>query len=486
VPIGANVYERGVYALLSGSTQLPTSDKAPGFSQQEDFLFGGLWSAIIGASCTEPSHEGNSAAFVADKVEALGRTIVQWGPARFDDHRSEGGWAYAIALLATQQYRRAIAHLIHTGHAIGLMEATHIGMVFDAIGIPIEETASIDIVSTAGIDSLQVRPSTTRVPGNTSSAKPTVTKLIVEYAKRLQEVAVVASMSDSSESWRLQAAIEYMARIPDRASLCREISNLVALTKADSILVGRLSPVDGQRVEAALDLYLDASTVSSILNGAAQVLLQTSTSNSDVKRRLTMAAVGCFMLGGMYGDMFAVLNSVLAPPSETSGDRSFWIDQTKGLWSTYLSTRTPVVARIEESEEWRGMMKTNSMVLELNAFFDLVRQHQHSDARKLIENLSLVSATEVDLASKEKFYVTLDPLVRDSYPEVLATYTGLLYHEYTRVRREYRGTGVTTSVLDQRLRDLKNRAKLQVALAGLLGFHGPHKQELTQFEMLMV
>ena len=101
----------------------------------------------------------------------MGGLIKQWGPSYFEqDDASDnqyssaasavamatqggvsksiprsGGWAYSLPLMASQQYATAMASLADVGGGLGLLQATHVAVVGDAAGLPLNDFIFISI-----------------------------------------------------------------------------------------------------------------------------------------------------------------------------------------------------------------------------------------------------------------------------------------------------------------------------------------------------
>jgi hypothetical protein len=116
----------------------------------------------------------------------LGESIRGFGANHFENaDGSSGGWSYALPLLLAQQYRSALVHLADTGGPLGLLQATHLGLV---MGEPLEDLGNVS-----------------------SSSFPLLTSLLVELSNHLQ-------YADAA------AAIEYLIRIPDGGRKRSEVS----------------------------------------------------------------------------------------------------------------------------------------------------------------------------------------------------------------------------------------------------------------------
>lgn len=159
--------------LLSLVEPLSTSSQV--VNTIEDYLFGALWDAVQKPRPVE-------------EITKVGQLIKNWGPSYFDETEDSGGWAYALPLLATQQYRTALTHLAEKGGPLGLLQSTHLALVLTFAG-------------TALVDLGQQEVSTTCLS----------TLLLVSYANHLESVDA-------------PAALEYLVRIPDSGRKRKEVS----------------------------------------------------------------------------------------------------------------------------------------------------------------------------------------------------------------------------------------------------------------------
>lgn len=106
-----------VLSLLSGAGAFETPTI-------EDYLFGLLWKAM---QSSNPVVE----------LENLGKEIRNLGSSYFGDGAS-GGWSYSLPLFASQQYRTGLTYLVEAGGAMGLMQATHLGVLLSSCGVNVD------------------------------------------------------------------------------------------------------------------------------------------------------------------------------------------------------------------------------------------------------------------------------------------------------------------------------------------------------------
>ena len=168
-----SVHKIGVLALLSGQS-LPDSS----FKTIEDYLFGHLWLALQQEDSTTP-------------VEKLGESIRKYGPDYFQAEES-AGWGYALPLLASQQFKTALAYLAEAGGSTGLLQATHLGLIFSLKGIAVSDLGS-----------------------KTGTSGCLVTALLIKYASLLEADANAGPI----------AALQYYLKIPQKDKCRHEVSH---------------------------------------------------------------------------------------------------------------------------------------------------------------------------------------------------------------------------------------------------------------------
>ena len=165
-----NKHKVGFLALLCG--KLLSS-----FDTIEDYLFGRLWVAL---QDVDP----------ASQIEGIGESIRKYGPGYFQAEDS-GGWGYALPLLASQQFKTALAYLAEAGGSTGLMQAVHLGLAFSMSGHDV-----VDL-------------------GRQTSTGCLVTALLVKYANLLESESPTGAI----------AALDYLLRIPTKERSRQEVSS---------------------------------------------------------------------------------------------------------------------------------------------------------------------------------------------------------------------------------------------------------------------
>lgn len=274
-----NIYKIGVLALLAGK-------ELASFDTIEDYLFGRLWLALQSEN-------------PLTNIENIGASIRKYGPDYFGGAEENGGWGYALPLLATQQFKTALTFLAEAGGPTGLLEATHLGLALSQGGVPLEDL------------------------GRPSSTSNLITPLLVKYA----------SILEKDPSLGVAAALDYLRQIPSREQSNNEVSvapnpylsactwthysffclraKIAALLYRSPHLVDPLGGImkdDGARQPGELDKYLDSSEVSVVLCKAAEMYRRNSQDVSQAE-----LAAKLYMLAGKYGSLISLLNDLITP-----------------------------------------------------------------------------------------------------------------------------------------------------------------------------
>ena len=192
-------YRDACLAMLGGSESISDSPalESSGLLVKtvEDYLYTSLWQALhvteidgVGVTAGYGGGEGGGLRKLADVVARLSVLVNQWGPSYFEQDEDvngggasytgaseavalaargggsvtksanavprSGGWAYALPLLASQQYATALAYLAEAGGGLGLLQAAHVGIVMDAEGLSVTDF-SLDAQSGISSRSLQ-------------------------------------------------------------------------------------------------------------------------------------------------------------------------------------------------------------------------------------------------------------------------------------------------------------------------------------------
>lgn len=422
-----NFYELGVYALLSGDIQeIVTSDKLEGFRRIEDYLTCSLWRAVMGPNSV-------------DELIKLGELIQSWGPSYFEDPTS-GGWSFALPLLASQQYQKALYWLARSC-GTGLLQAAHIALVLSKAGISIQNLGG-------------------------EETNEVVTTLLAAYATE------VASLLGAPQ------ALVYLMHIPNKAEAHSEVAKLVASSGVLPELTGFVN-VEGMREGGAIAEYFSRDEITSIFIKSANIL---SINKED--RRKVAATCLCFMLAGRYGDLIAYLSELLSPPDQQEEHRGAWMDETKAFLESYIDKRTHVLEVLERDNKMVliGSLRTLFM---LNNFFHRLQNNQlDSETSLIVEGLNLLPTSEHDSKTKEIDYKDLDPLIQQAFPALLVGVMRILRVEHSKLKRELYMD--SSGVVRERLRELQEKAKLYTTFAASIGVANEYIGQLTEYASLML
>jgi nuclear pore complex protein Nup93 len=154
-------YRAACLAMLGGNESISEASilETSGLVKTvEDYLYASLWHALHLAEDANSSDVGLKR--TCEALARLGTLVKQWGPSYFEQEDEmdgsaasavswaskagevssdriprSGGWAYALPLLACQQHGTALAYIAEVGGGLGLMQATHLGVVMHAVGI---------------------------------------------------------------------------------------------------------------------------------------------------------------------------------------------------------------------------------------------------------------------------------------------------------------------------------------------------------------
>mmetsp|Transcript_23730 Transcript_23730/g.65944 ORF Transcript_23730/g.65944 Transcript_23730/m.65944 type:complete len:838 (+) Transcript_23730:274-2787(+) len=423
-----SIHKEGVLALLSGAGDLPVSSNVHGFITIEDYLFGQLNKALLQR---EPD----------EHLTELGKSIQIYGPSYFGDAES-GGWSYSLPLLMTQQYSKALTHLVEFGGDLGLLQATHLGLLLANSKIELEDLGESDV----GFD------------GDLAAS------LLVAYAHRL-----IASAGQV-------AALEYLSRIPLSDTMRKEVASLIAKTGDLEKLAGRVDENGNRQGDHLLKAKFSDGEISQILSEAAEILLR---ENDNQK---VMTAAMCYMLAGKYDGVLWVLNDMLSPPDRQSETRSKWIEQTKGFRSCYLDNRTQVYTSLERERKLR-VVETNKHLMDMNLFFQHLHTQRYSDAWVVAQKTQLLPMDQRELAAKQDNFRNLEDAIKRCFSSFLVAVMRCLYFQHAETKAMGRARDIVTA---QHLKELQAHARVLLSFAGMLGLASDQGDTMSQLEAKMI
>jgi hypothetical protein len=188
-------YQAACLAMLGGSESISEASIFESFGlvkTVEDYLYASLWHAL---HLAQSSNSEVGLKHTCEAVVRLGNLVKEWGPSYFEQEEESdgtavnavamqinavnriprsGGWAYALPLLACQQYGSALAYLAEVGGGLGLMSSAHSAVAMNSAGI--------DLMDYCAHQSSY---------SDSSSLFP---MLVSSFSSSLQEVDVVAAL----------------------------------------------------------------------------------------------------------------------------------------------------------------------------------------------------------------------------------------------------------------------------------------------------
>ncbi|KAL3771253.1 hypothetical protein ACHAW5_006662 [Stephanodiscus triporus] len=292
-------YQVACLAMLGGSesiSEAPTLEASGLVTTVEDYMYASLWHALHLADVppspmTMVGGPDGGLRKVAEAVARLASLVKEWGPSYFEQDEGDtngnassyisassavasaawgggtagsgmsgglarvprsGGWAYALPLLASQQYETALAYLAEAGGGLGLLQATHIGIAMNAWGMCLCDFA-------------------------------------LEEESNVQETLLpmlVASYSASLQGLDASAALRYLVLLSGKRKFVKEQFEDIA---------GRIEP-DGSRSNGALDSFFTKKEVSSLLLDSA---------NHAIRVGKPTDAAELLVLSGRFGALFS-------------------------------------------------------------------------------------------------------------------------------------------------------------------------------------
>ena len=420
-----NTTKIAVIALLSGQ-QLYSSETI------EDYLFGLLWAAL--------QNENPLPA-----IEKIGASIRKYGPDHFGGAEENGGWGYALPLLATQQFLTALTFLAQAGGTTGLMQAAHLGLVLSTAGVPLQDLG---------------RPS--------SPSDDLITALLVKYASYLEQ----------DPSMGVGRALEYLLKIPSKAQSHKEIAALICRS---SYFIDQLSGImkdDGSRQEGELDNYMSREDVSAVLTKAAESFRR----GAQGDRSQAELAAKLFMLAGKYRSLLSLLNDLITPTDKDDDDKRYWWTQSEQFYARYLAQRSYALTSLE-SENSSKLITTNRTLMELRHVFSTLRHEKHQEALDMIKRMQLLPLTQEEISLRESNYKDLDAIVKDQFPALLTAAVFALYGLHRRIKSE---AHVVDDSVNFHLKDLQNKARFLYIFSGLTGMPNTTKEEIQRLRNNML
>ena len=149
--------------------------------------------------------------------------------------------------------------------------------------------------------------------------------------------------------------------------------------------------------------------------------------------------------------------------------------QVDSFYIKFLSKPSYVVDVLEK-ENRASIIATTRIMLDLNRFFQLLRDGKHEQAWALLERQHFLPTSSRDLSSMVNGFPRLDLPLKQALPAVLVAAIEVLHTEYTQTHRRAQQSSPSMPVSQERLRELKERIKTIATYASLTGLSLTHEQ----------
>jgi len=179
-------------------------------------------------------------------------------------------------------------------------------------------------------------------------------------------------------------------------------------------------------------------------------------------------------LSGRFGALFSLMNRELASylnasTEEDFAKRQFWFNAASEFHRIHLAQGRTYVQTTLDSEGSMALGNTFQLLMNLVIFFDRCRENQWESAWMLMNDLQLIPKTESEMTLKVEAFRALDNCVRQVFHTVVLASMEALCHIF----RSMKQSGASASfdqrnTIDQRLNELRMRARLLVTFARLL------------------
>jgi hypothetical protein len=132
------------------------------------------------------------------------------------------------------------------------------------------------------------------------------------------------------------------------------------------------------------------------------------------------------------------------------------------------------------------LVKTSRTILRLFDFFDRITIQDFKGASSIIDELGLLPNSIAEIQAKVTNFSSLDPLLQEAFPPLLLEAMVALYQQHE--KEKHGGMVADRDTVQQRLRELREKAKALMAFSGRLNLHNGSDtlQRMTKMEASMV
>jgi len=333
---------------------------------------------------------------------------------------------------------------------VGLLQATHLGLVMDAGGLSVEDFI------------------TSEERGRSSSQRRRRQMTLLPM--------LAASYSASLQGADAAAALKYLVLLDGKGRFVKEqVTRLILETRQFSVLAGEIGPDGSRSPGAALDAHFTKAEVSSLLADAA---------DRAVRAGAPADAAELLALGGRYGALFGLMNRELASrlavaaggEEEYFARRRFWFDAAGRFHAVHLAPGRTYVQNALDAEGSMSLGNTFQLLMNLVVFFDRCRAEEWEGAWLLMNELQLLPKAESEMTVRIEAFRGLDNCVRRQFHHVVLAAMEALCHLYRGLKQSGSAAGARGGVIDadrhgtvdRGLSELRSRAALLVTFARLL------------------
>eukprot|EP00557_Chaetoceros_sp_GSL56_P001491 CAMPEP_0176499146 /NCGR_PEP_ID=MMETSP0200_2-20121128/12749_1 /TAXON_ID=947934 /ORGANISM="Chaetoceros sp., Strain GSL56" /LENGTH=951 /DNA_ID=CAMNT_0017897501 /DNA_START=104 /DNA_END=2956 /DNA_ORIENTATION=+ len=467
---GGIEYKLAVLALLSFTPLTECCHHVQKTS--EDYVFMELWKGM-----------GDSVEECREAVCDLADNIKHYGAEYFEDGVDESYnlWIYAMLLFFCQQVRSGLNYLAGKSHD-GFCVAVHLALALVKQGIALTDLVREDNMTTAITAATTTTMTTLQQQHKNDKSKEYLAMLVSTFARGLQNSSPPLALNYLIQiPGTIQSGIDTKSGIILSKTALDKICRLLLDTRAYQSLGGTLA-ADGSRLaNGALDSYFQKGAVSNILYHAAEY---------SIKEGKLADAAELLSLAGRYSDLLSLLNrrlSSLLVVTDDVHERMFWRQASEQFLKRYLSKGQMHVIQVLEKERQLPLGNTFQMLLNLMEFFDRCEDGKWESAWELIDHLDVIPKMQQDIPPKIESFTSQSLSIQNVFHHILSKAMQSLYQQYCQLKQSNVGTKamttqqqITTGTLtlsvvegtvEQKLQQLKHRARVLTTFAGLIPLH---------------
>lgn len=165
----------------------------------------------------------------------------------------------------------------------------------------------------------------------------------------------------------------------------------------------------------------------------------------------------------------------------------FWQQSAQRFHAVHLTNGRTHVTEVLETQGKIGLVDTFNLLIELTTFVERLTAKEYEEAWSVVDRLNLLPNYDGAMTSKVQQFNSLDAVLKGTFSVVLLGSMECLYQQHARLKSSMHGA-VTASV-QQRLQELRSRARLLVTFAGLIQLEksgGATNTRMVQMEAHMM